>query len=801
MAVGGVLLLAFLLRVWGLLSGNLVPHPDEIFMVIYPLGLFSGDLNPHHFHYPNFHFYELGLVYGLHFIVQYLFGEGRSLIDWAAHHFFWGAESMMDVARLIGVAYSMGTVALAGLLARELATWRGHSGSAERCDIGQTAVATFLAMLLMAVNVLHVRQSPIASVDVPLAFWFGMATWGGLRLLTRHEVRDYLIAGTLVGLSAACKYPGVMSCAAVMTAHLIARRRVLDSRLWLAGLASIVTFLALSPYIALDFETFRAHFLHQIVHVEEGRDFIPAPFYHHLWISLRLGSGHLVWVVSLAAFGVALWERRSAHLAVVAPIVCGYAMVSWGELVFLRYALPLLALQAALSADLVARFLSWVPVRTPQLKWAPYVCALLLTAEPLHESLHTVRLQSMADTRRQARADLTEIIPDGSVCCNFGGWAGDVPLWTYEELWWRSARFVSRFGMQQLADAIPDLTANRPDEPFVSYALQGRNRHLSEGSMELLHGRECRYVLMHRHSLVYSAVDSGFVPQLERIAERFAVWGPPIAEDSAHYDPMDGYYLPFDGGRSVARTGPTIEAWRVRGYERRSNRPDNPFSQAFAVWAAVLMREGRPKDARVALEAARVLEPKSPYVAMFLSAWEGENGDLAQALEMAQYVAEGAPWLTGAKTHYGRLLRQAGRLAEAERQLLQARGHNPMQGEVWHELAMCYFESGAYAEAAEAWTRAIELRPTRADYSFNLAYTYLEYLDAPERAVAPLRTAMAKGHDVTDAQIKLAQAYLKTGNRAEAMRWYEEALLGNPDEEQKSDLATVLLQLNRESSL
>ena len=124
-----------------------------------------------------------------------------------------------------------------------------------------------------------------------------------------------------------------------------------------------------------------------------------------------------------------------------------------------------------------------------------------------------------------------------------------------------------------------------------------------------------------------------------------------------------------------------------------------------------------------------------------------------------------------------------------------------MQGEVWHELAMCYFESGAYAEAAEAWTRANELRPTRADYSFNLAYTYLEYLDAPERAVAPLRTAMAKGHDVTDAQIKLAQAYLKTGNRAEAMRWYEEALLGNPDEEQKSDLATVLLQLNRESSL
>ena len=61
-------LLALALRVWALDFG--LPswlHPDEFSFVFIPLNFFSGDLNPHFFTYPTFHYYLLALVYLVHF--------------------------------------------------------------------------------------------------------------------------------------------------------------------------------------------------------------------------------------------------------------------------------------------------------------------------------------------------------------------------------------------------------------------------------------------------------------------------------------------------------------------------------------------------------------------------------------------------------------------------------------------------------------------------------------------------------------------------------------------------------------
>ena len=83
-------LLALALRVWALDFG--LPswlHPDEFSFVFIPLNFFSGDLNPHFFTYPTFHYYLLALVYLVHFAWEYLFGADYSLEQFLALHYFW----------------------------------------------------------------------------------------------------------------------------------------------------------------------------------------------------------------------------------------------------------------------------------------------------------------------------------------------------------------------------------------------------------------------------------------------------------------------------------------------------------------------------------------------------------------------------------------------------------------------------------------------------------------------------------------------------------------------------------------
>ena len=72
-----ILLLAAGLRLWALGFG--LPswfHPDDYSFVFFPLQFFSGDLNPHFFTYPTFHYYLLSLLYGLYFCLQKFFGAG-----------------------------------------------------------------------------------------------------------------------------------------------------------------------------------------------------------------------------------------------------------------------------------------------------------------------------------------------------------------------------------------------------------------------------------------------------------------------------------------------------------------------------------------------------------------------------------------------------------------------------------------------------------------------------------------------------------------------------------------------------
>ena len=163
--------------------------------MFFPLNFWSGDLNPHFFTYPTLQYYLLSLAYLCYFGVQYVVGSGLSPDQFVAFHYFWDRTELLSIARSLSALMGIATVGCTALVARAAYGSR----------------AAVVAAFLMAVCPLHVRQSHLAGVDVALTLWFTGAVWVSLRLLQTNSAGAYLLAGLLVGMAGATKYPGAMA--------------------------------------------------------------------------------------------------------------------------------------------------------------------------------------------------------------------------------------------------------------------------------------------------------------------------------------------------------------------------------------------------------------------------------------------------------------------------------------------------------------------------------------------------------------------------------------------------------------
>ena len=360
-----------------------------------------------------------------------------------------------------------------------------------------------------------------------------------------------MLAGGLVGLAVTCKYPGALVGIAVVAAHLLARG------LWLSGAAALRVFAFCSPYVLLDFGAFESHFSAQVAQMERGRgEIVGRGWLHHLRFSLPVNGGWVA-LVLLGIGMVATVRRRHAAGGVVLAAFVGYwAVMGAGQTVFARYALPLIALQAVLIGGTVR----W-PGR------GALVLAVVLLAQPLYASWMQVRLLQREDTRVQARAWIEDQLPAGAMLGNFGGWAGDVKLRNYEDLWWAISHFERVFGPEQMARAVDFLAERAPPAPFYSYALQRTNRDQAHGSMAEIERLATTWVVLHRHPLGYSRIDSTFAAALAARAERVAHFSPGVLRPThGSYDIFDAFYLPLGGYDGLERPGPDVEIWRLRDY-------------------------------------------------------------------------------------------------------------------------------------------------------------------------------------------------------------------------------------------
>ena len=765
----GVMILAAVLRSWGVLSGELVWHPDEIFMVVFPLGFFIGDFNPHHFHYPTAHFYVLGIIYSFVYLTDLAQGNAGTLYEWVALHGLFEMERLRDVARWTSVAFSLGTMGWTMLVCTRLA--------------GRTV--SLLATLALAVSVLHVRQTQIAGVDSAMTFWFMAASWAALRLLASDRLRDYLLCGAFVGLCAGTKYPGVSSAGAVVAAHFLAGRGFLDRRLWIAGVSSLVVFTVVSPYVWLDFETFSQHFLFQIEHVRVGNSDVFLPALHHLWFSLRHNLGEPAWVLMLGVTGWALVRRDRQIVVVLSALTTAYVFVSWGELVFTRYALPMLPMQAILVSVGIVAVAEWLSDRYGRRQvWLPAL-ALAALVLPTARSIRLAQISASQDTRTQARTWMESHVSSGSRCCNFGGWAGDIQVRTLQELWWLLVRHEESYGLERLRNVSDQLQQRTPDIPYYSFYASGEGAS-EQGSWDLVDLVQCDFVLTHNHPLPSSYLDSSFVAQLQEKGHRRATFTPGEA-GRAVFDDMDAYYIPIADLDGINRPGPQIEIWQIDNQPTtdqaspsvatrlasshallaRSAARDGRMAlslralheaseyevtnaRAVDAWAHIASQLGRTQDAEAAFLELNHLEPQVADGLEGLAQLLTSEGRLAEAADVARAVVQLQPASHRARRWWGQALFAAGEVQSGLRIIQEALSMNPGNAELNHTMGTALYQSGDSTAAVEYLDRAVQLNPQSTKYHLaaGVAHSRLKH---SEQALASWRQAVALDSTLVDA--------------------------------------------------
>ncbi|MBI4711046.1 MAG: glycosyltransferase family 39 protein [Candidatus Omnitrophica bacterium] len=377
--LGAICAAGFLLRCVGLGFG--LPelyHADEPIVVNHAMAYGTGDFNPHFFQIPP--------------LVSYLFGKFPNP-DAFADLFFTNPTSFYLAGRFfMGVIPGTLTILAVYGLARRLMDRR----------------AALWAALLMAVCFGHVRDSHYIYTDIPLTLALVAAVWAALRLWERGSLKDYVLAGAMVGLCTAIKYNAALVGGAYAMAHLLRQekwtRKIFSGRFWLGVAACLGVFIGTNPFCVLDFSSFWQGLSRQ----GQAQTFVG--WTHHLSYSLAGAMGPAAVVAALAGMGLAAWEKRGPVWIVLGFIVPFYFGITFFGQHHDRYVLPLIPFLTIFLAFL----LDWLAQRISARRWVVHVLLVCFALTMLAKSAYSDWLFCRSDSRTLAKQWIEAHIPAGT---------------------------------------------------------------------------------------------------------------------------------------------------------------------------------------------------------------------------------------------------------------------------------------------------------------------------------------------------------------------------------------------------
>jgi TolB-like protein/Tfp pilus assembly protein PilF len=191
-------------------------------------------------------------------------------------------------------------------------------------------------------------------------------------------------------------------------------------------------------------------------------------------------------------------------------------------------------------------------------------------------------------------------------------------------------------------------------------------------------------------------------------------------------------------------------------------------------WAWISWEDASPwidRASRRALELDPQLGEAHATRALFLEQqfdWVGAEFGFVRALELAPGYATGHHW-------YGLMLAKLGRFDEALAEIRRAAQLDPLSWIISTNLGWTYYFARDYKRAIDQLVRTVERQPDVSTYPWLLlSEAYTQVGSYPEAIAAAHRAVELNPHATI--QIRLAYAYQKAGQTAEAQRILDEHL-------------------------
>ena len=402
--------------------------PDEPIFVLRALKILRDrDLNPGWFGHPGTTtIYMLSMMYALIYAVGRMLGIFSDAGGFA--DYIRADSSLLYLSgRLLILVFAIASLYVIFVIGRRIfGRWVGILGAA-----------------LLAISPVHVHYSQLIRTDVQLGFLALLTVLFSLRISEYGRWRDYALAGVMIGLSIATKWPGVVLLLVVIAAHYssvrLSKQRLDEafSKLLLAGALALLSLFLVSPFIFLDFAT-----VLQDVARESHTNHLSANghgFLGNLWwyltvpiVSSTSGVGLL-----LALFGIAYSCYRDTRHSVVL-LAFPLAFILFIPALALRWErwivpiLPFVGLYAAAGIFALAKVGGSMVHRYS--REAAVVSGVLLTmaiAIPLASNIKARATELRNDTRAATGAWLLKNIPKGSRLL-MEAYTPQLPLGTYE---------------------------------------------------------------------------------------------------------------------------------------------------------------------------------------------------------------------------------------------------------------------------------------------------------------------------------------------------------------------------------
>jgi hypothetical protein len=289
-------------------------------------------------------------------------------------------------------------------------------------------IAGLVAAALMALAVLHVRDSHFFTVDATLVFFCALCWLSALVMVTSFgHRRAYLAAAVTFALALLSKYTAVFLIPVIAVAHVCAtgwpgRRSAREWLRWIAAGAfpialGLLLFAILDPLVWLYWDKFQLDIRSQVTGpVMAGTRYIwnahftgvqPQTYWFTTLLPWAIGPAFMFWSLIGVAW-LAVRRDRLAVMAIAYPIA-NFAVAGQTVTPFARYALPLLPALAvtagALTGDLYVR---------PAWKRLAQIAALVVVGTTALWVAAYMNVFRQPDARLEASRYLLQTVPRGA---------------------------------------------------------------------------------------------------------------------------------------------------------------------------------------------------------------------------------------------------------------------------------------------------------------------------------------------------------------------------------------------------